>query len=209
MEFLREWEKRQRFGSKAFAMRFADGGGSGDGTGTGDGAIGGQPDGGDVKTFDDILKDKAYQSEFDKRITKAIETAKVKWDADAQQKISEAARMAKMNADEKEKYKKEQDEKDYQKRLADVTARELKAEAKEILAEKGLPGELAEILNFADADTCKKGIEAVETAFKTAVEKGIEERIKKSAGGIKSGSTGAEMSGVEAAFYGINPNLRK
>lgn len=32
-----------------------------------------------TKSFDDVLKDKAYQSEFDKRISKALETAKSKW----------------------------------------------------------------------------------------------------------------------------------
>lgn len=31
---------------------------------------------GEVLTFDEILKDKAYQSEFDKRVSKALETAK-------------------------------------------------------------------------------------------------------------------------------------
>lgn len=34
-------------------------------------------------SFDDILKDKEYQSEFDKRVSKALETAKVKWEAKA------------------------------------------------------------------------------------------------------------------------------
>lgn len=35
-------------------------------------------------TFDEILEDKEYQSEFDKRVTKALETAKAKWDAKAE-----------------------------------------------------------------------------------------------------------------------------
>lgn len=35
-------------------------------------------------TFDEILEDKEYQSEFDKRVSKALETAKAKWDAKAE-----------------------------------------------------------------------------------------------------------------------------
>lgn len=35
-------------------------------------------------TFDDLLKDKAYQSEFDTRVTKALNTAKTKWEAQAE-----------------------------------------------------------------------------------------------------------------------------
>ena len=31
------------------------------------------------QTFDDVLKDKGYQAEFDRRISKALETAKTKW----------------------------------------------------------------------------------------------------------------------------------
>lgn len=33
-------------------------------------------------TFDDMLKDKDIQSEFDKRVSKALETAKTKWQKD-------------------------------------------------------------------------------------------------------------------------------
>ena len=35
-------------------------------------------------TFDEILEDKEYQSEFDKRVAKALETAKSKWEAKAE-----------------------------------------------------------------------------------------------------------------------------
>ena len=41
-------------------------------------------DGGNaVPTFDEVHKNKDYQSEFDKRITKVLETAKAKWETEA------------------------------------------------------------------------------------------------------------------------------
>ena len=53
------------------------------------------------KTFDEMLKDKTYQSEFDKRVAKALETAKGKWESDHQAKLeaakTEAEKMAAMN----------------------------------------------------------------------------------------------------------------
>ena len=52
------------------------------------------------------------------------------------------------------------------------------AQAKEQLADKGLPITLAEILNFTDAESCNKSIETVEKAFQSAVEKAVEDRIK-------------------------------
>ena len=36
--------------------------------------------------FDEILKDPKYQAEFDKRIAKAIETSKSKWDEESERK---------------------------------------------------------------------------------------------------------------------------
>lgn len=57
-----------------------------------------------------------------------------------------------------------------------ITRRELTAQAKVQLADKGIPTELAEILNLTDAESCKKSIEIVEKAFQTAVEKAVEEK---------------------------------
>lgn len=59
-------------------------------------------------TFEDFLKDGKNQAEFDRRVSKAIETAlgnaKVKWQEDADQKAEEAAKVAKMNAEQKQQY---------------------------------------------------------------------------------------------------------
>lgn len=166
----------------------ADGAGAGgNGTGepgTGDQGAGseGEEGGNQTPSFDDLLKDKAYQSEFDKRVAKALETAKGKWSAEQQKAIeeakTEAEKLAKMNADQKAQYERKKQEADYQKRLAELNARELKATAKETLVAEGLPLELAEVLNYTDADTCNKSIEAVKTAFQGAVEKAVNEKLK-------------------------------
>ena len=153
----------------------------------------GTPAGAEPKTFDDILSDKAYQAEFDRRVSKAVETAKSKWNETVEEtvssKIKEAAKLAKMSADEKAKFEREKQEADYNARLAEVTKRELKAEAKEQLAENGFPSELADTLNYADADSCKKSMEAVTKAFGAAVEKAVNERLKGKA--PRGGTSGA------------------
>ena len=51
--------------------------------------------------FDEILKDPKYQAEFDKRIAKAIETSKSKWDEEAEAKRKELEEEAKLSAEEK------------------------------------------------------------------------------------------------------------
>ena len=137
---------------------------------------------GAVQNFDDILKNKDYQSEFDRRVAKAIETAKGKWQEDfnstLENKIAEAQKLAKMTAEEKAKFEKDKAEKELQTRIAEVTRRELKAEAKEQLQNDGFPAELAESLIYTDAESCKKSLEAVKIAFNAAVEKAVNDKLK-------------------------------
>ncbi|MGI6691166.1 MAG: DUF4355 domain-containing protein [Christensenellales bacterium] len=134
------------------------------------------------QTFDDLLKNKDYQAEFDRRITKALETARAKWqteqDAAVEAAKTEAEKLAKMNAEQKAQHEREQKEKELAEREAALTLRELKAQAATTLAEKGLPTGLLDSLSYADADACQKSIDAVEKAFRDAVQAGVDERLK-------------------------------
>jgi len=58
----------------------------------------------EVKTFDDILSNKEYQAEFDRRVQKAIETAKGKWQEINDAEKSEAEKLEKMNKEQKLEY---------------------------------------------------------------------------------------------------------
>ena len=69
-------------------------------------------------------------------------------------------------------------EKDLTDREAAVTRKELMAEAKNTLASDNLPVELAEVLDYTDADSCMKSMEKVKNAFQKAVEAAVEEKLK-------------------------------
>lgn len=151
--------------------------------GTGEGGTGGDGSGKEqdppkTKTFDEILKEGNFQAEFDRRVQKALGTAKEKWSALMDDKISEAEKLSKMNKEEKEAYMRQKQEKELLDREATITRRELMAEAKNTLAEKKLPVGLAEVLNYTDADSCNKSIAAVEKAFREAVQSAVEEKLK-------------------------------
>lgn len=184
----------------------------GDGTGADDGNAEGTGDKkgseGGEKSFDDVLKDKKYQSEFDKRIAKALETAKGKWETDKATELenakTEAEKLAKMNAEQKAKYAEEKRLSELEKREKDITTRELKAQAYETLAEKGLPKDLVEILNYSDAESCNKSIEAVEKAFQSAVEKAVNEKLRGKdtpKGGQGSANKDTTLAGALAEYY--------
>lgn len=157
------------------------------------------------QSFDDILKDSRYQAEFDRRVQKALGTAKEKWAAIMDDKLSEADKLAKMNKEEKAEYLRQKQEKELKDREAAITHRELMAEAKNTLAEKKLPVGLAEVLNYVDADSCSKSIDAVEKAFQEAVQAAVEEKLKGGTPPKKAPSGGEEdlAKQVESLMMGI------
>ena len=118
------------------------------------------------------------QEEVDKIVQGRIAKERKSWEKQLQEQQTEAPKLEKMSEKEKKKYQEEKRIKDLDDREAAITRRELTAQAKVQLADKGIPTELAEILILTDADSCKKSIETVEKAFQTAVQRAVEERIK-------------------------------
>lgn len=66
-------------------------------------------------------------------------------------------------------------------REKELARRERAAQARECLRERGLPEELADCLFFADDDAVRQGVDALEAAFRAAVQQGVEERLLSSA----------------------------
>ena len=163
---------------------FADGGAGAGTIGNGGDKGADNPGGTDPKpvSFDDFLKGDGNQAEFDRRVQKAVNTAvtkaQQKWQALADENLSEAEKLAKMTKEEKAQYLQQKKEKELINREAEITRKELMAEAKNTLVEKKLPAGLADVLNYADADSCSKSISAVEKAFQEAVETAVQDRLK-------------------------------
>ncbi len=161
------------------------------------------------QSFDDVLKNKDYQAEFDRRVQKGIDTAlakaQEKWQALTDDKLSEAEKLAKMTKEEKAQYLAQKQEKALEAREADITKRELMAEAKNTLAEKKLPVGLAEVLDYTDAESCSKSIEAVEKAFQEALQAAVEEKLKGGTPPRKAPSGGEDdlEKQVESLMMGI------
>lgn len=155
------------------------------------------------KTFDDILSDKEYQSEFDKRVSKAIDTAKSKWENDAKTKQSEAEKLAKMDAEEKHKYELDKKESERQSAIAELNAYKLKDQATKMAREKGMDISLIEIFDYSKetAETIKTKIEDVDNAFKKAVEKGINEKLKEKSPKFVSGDNLTTKKTISRASF--------
>lgn len=148
------------------------------------------------KTYSQKELDALLQSETDKRVNQAIETFKSK---ELPKLLSgakaEAEKLAKMNADQKAEYERKQQEEKLLQREAEVTRKELKIEAHKIFTEKGLPVDLLDVLKYDNAESCNQSIDALEKAFRQAVEKGVNERLKGEA--PKAGGAGKQSSYAE------------
>lgn len=138
-----------------------------------------QTDNADTSDTDTTQSEKTFtQKDVDKLIQDRLAREQSKWEKRVQDERTEAEKLAKMNTEQKAKYAEEKRLAELEKREKDITTRELRATAYETLAEKNLPKELVDILNYESAETCNKSIEAVEKAFQSAVEKAVNDKLR-------------------------------
>lgn len=157
---------------------FAEGEGDGDNNGAGDGGNGEDEKDGKDDSFDAFLKDPKNQAEFDRRVAKAMETQKTKLAATHKSELeaakSEAAKLAKMNAEQKQQYEFEKLQKENEELKAAQAKAELGKEAAKLLREHKIDA-TQEILDFVvgkDAEATKANIdrfvEIIEKQLKAA-----------------------------------------
>ena len=80
--------------------------------------------------------------------------------------------------------------------------RELRAETIEALAEKNLPAELADAIAYTDEETCRAGLAAVERAFRAALQRAVDERLRGRAPSLGAAKSAESMSDAEYYMLG-------
>ena len=118
------------------------------------------------------------QKDLDAIIDKRLARERKEAETRIKEAVTEAQKLAKMSADERLEHERAERDKALKDRESEITKRELRAEAKSQLSDKGMPVELAEVLPYTDAETTNQALEAVEKVFRLAVEKGVNERLK-------------------------------
>ena len=111
--------------------------------------------------------------------------------------VAEALKVAGMDADSKAAYEKQQEEKKLAEREADIALRELKADARELLAEKEVPAEFLDMLVGKDMEATRGNVEAFKKQFDAAVQAQVEKRL---AGKTPSGGSGASAASEDDAM---------
>ena len=114
------------------------------------------------------------EDDVDRIVQKRLARARKKWDKEH----TEAERLQKMTDDEKKQYEEDKRKEDLDNREAAITRRELTAVAKEQLNAAGVPADMADFIDYTDADSVNESVKRLSKAFKGAVQQSVDDRLK-------------------------------
>ena len=130
----------------------------------------------------DTVQEEKHERTFTRaEIGKMLSAERSKWEAEQEARENEAKKLAKMNADEKQKYQLDQREQELADREKAIARKELTAEAKAMLSERDLPVDLVNVVDLTSAETVSESITSIQKAWEESVQKGVSERMKGSA----------------------------
>ena len=140
------------------------------------------------------------RSDVDREVSKAVQSALDKREAKHKEEmqkaiedaIAEKERLSKLSEKERQEEQLTQREKEIAEREAEIARKELKADAITDLNEKSLPSEFADILLGDDAETTLENINTFKTAFDSAVNAAVKEKLRQDTpktGGASFGGT--------------------
>lgn len=148
--------------------------------------------------------EESVEEQIDRKVREAVEQARAEWAEETAQAVADTERVASMSEEERARYNLARREAALQERERALVERELRAMALEKLAQRGLPRELADALDYTDQAKCLAALDKVERAFRTAVQAGVDERLR---GETPAGAVGDRVDAdamTDAEFYRMN-----
>lgn len=131
--------------------------------------------------FDKILEDPKYQAEFDKRVAKSIETAKTKWDQEAEAKRKELEEEAKLTAEEKIKKQMEKLTQENEVYKANEAKRAMKDASLEYIKSKGYSNAIADLVDlssFKDENDMHTRLDNINTNLSNTISRELDNKLK-------------------------------
>lgn len=162
---------------------------------------------------------KEFDSEVDKRIANALETAKEKWEEEKQAEINQAEELAKLSAAERKKAEDEARQKALDERENALNRRELTVNVSSLLKERELPTDLAEsLVKLGNADEISTVVDSLQQAIQQGINDGVKDRLRqdppkndatKISGDIGKVEFNAMTAAERVAFSKSNPEQFK
>ena len=136
----------------------------------------------EVKTYTEEEVQAMLQKETDRKTTKALETAKSKWEAEYQAKLetekSEAEKLAKMSEAERFEAELLKQKDAFESERAQFNREKLELQTVKELAAEGLPTEFSSYVLADSAETIKENIKTFKTKWQAEIEKAVDERLQ-------------------------------
>ncbi len=133
----------------------------------------------DTERFEDLLKsDGKLQGEFDRRIQKAIETAKGKWEQNLTVEQDEAKKLEKMTQAQRDSYLLRKEKAEFEKQKKAFLSEQMKVATGRELMKRGFDASFADFLTSDTAEQTSRNISAFEEAFKAAVQKSTNDKMR-------------------------------
>lgn len=182
-------------------------------TGSGEGGENTANEGANEPSFDEMLKNPAYQAEFDRRVQKALLTNSGK-NEDAKRRavaeaIEEGKRLAGLSAEEQLSEMRKALERD----RAEIAAQKLDNQARTLAMENGLDAQAVKWLRYATEDEARENVLALKAYIDKAADEKAQARIRERMAGKTPGGSGStegagRQNGVRERFFALHPELK-
>lgn len=135
-----------------------------------------------AQAFDAVLEERNLQPEYARRIELELQKARGAWAEETKQAVerarAEAESLARMDSHERAEHEFAQRQSQLDARERAILGRELRADAARMLQERGLPEGLIGAVDTVSAERVLESMDAVERAFRCAVQQGVEARMR-------------------------------
>lgn len=121
---------------------------------------------------------KTLQSHTDSIVTKALNTAKSKWEQEQLEAQDESKKLEKMTAAERAKYEFDKEKSDFAKQKAEFEHSQLVVSVGAELQKRGMSADFAKYLTAENAEVSKENIDDFEKLFNNAVSSTVNTRLK-------------------------------
>lgn len=128
-------------------------------------------------SFDDMLKN-GYQAEFDRRVTKALTTARSKWEQEQADNADEAKRLEKMTAAQRERYQLDKDKAAFDAQRAAFAAQQMQVTVGAELQKRGLDASFAKYLSGKTAEESTANLTEFENIWNKAIAAAVTDRMR-------------------------------
>ena len=136
-------------------------------------------DGSGGMTFDQWLdSNPTYRSEFDRRMTKGVQTARANWEQEQADNQDEAKKLAKMTEAQRERYQLDKDKEAFARQQAQFAAEQMRVAVGADLQKRGLDAGFAKYLAGSTAEESQANLEEFQALWNRALSTQVSSRMQ-------------------------------